>query len=198
MGALYGTVQLLQMFEKFVPVFTLVGIGQIQWLLMTANFIDTSYERSIWEKVENLINETMKQFPNDNIVLTGHSLGGGIAQVVAARRKLPALVFSAPGMLYNARRFGINIQAAKRLVMVIQPESDIVPMVDVQPGMVQRIECRDRNEASMQLQPVACHDIVKSTCEIWRVCGGDKRSFKHACSKYYKEDQLGGWYPQGD
>lgn len=41
-------------------------------------------------------------------VFTGHSLGGGLAQVIAARLGAEALVFSPPGVGYSARRFGIH------------------------------------------------------------------------------------------
>jgi pimeloyl-ACP methyl ester carboxylesterase len=40
-------------------------------------------------------------------VVTGHSLGGGVAQVMATRHRLPAVVFSSPGISYVSQRFHV-------------------------------------------------------------------------------------------
>ncbi len=37
------------------------------------------------------------------VMMTGHSLGGSVAQVVGAKEALPAITYSAPGIVYSRR-----------------------------------------------------------------------------------------------
>ncbi|CAG8837841.1 4976_t:CDS:2, partial [Racocetra persica] len=51
--------------------------------------------------------QTKKDYPNSRIWLTGHSLGGSIASLIALNHSLPAVVFQAPGELLYAKRIGL-------------------------------------------------------------------------------------------
>ncbi|WP_010098586.1 Mbeg1-like protein [Ornithinibacillus scapharcae] len=44
------------------------------------------------------VEKMMKLYPDKEIVLTGHSLGGAIAQYVALKTKIPAVTYNAPGI----------------------------------------------------------------------------------------------------
>jgi putative lipase involved disintegration of autophagic bodies len=37
------------------------------------------------------------------VMMTGHSLGGSVAQVVGAKEGLPAITYNAPGIVYSRR-----------------------------------------------------------------------------------------------
>ena len=45
---------------------------------------------------------------NAEIVLTGHSLGGALAQLVGAKESLSAITFNAPGMMYALSQIGCS------------------------------------------------------------------------------------------
>lgn len=57
------------------------------------------YENNQFHQAEELYDAVKKAYPNSDISLTGHSLGGGLAQYVAARQDLPAVTYSAPSTL---------------------------------------------------------------------------------------------------
>lgn len=57
------------------------------------------YENNQFHQAEELYEAVNKAYPNSDISLTGHSLGGGLAQYVAARQDLPAVTYSAPSTL---------------------------------------------------------------------------------------------------
>merc|ERR1712048_1364303 len=89
-----------------------------------------------------------------DIVLTGHSLGGGVAQVIGSRLGVSTLVFSSPGVGYSVKRFGMlkedtmnghAVQAAESKVVNVVPALDVVPRVDLQIAVTQQIECRTRS-----------------------------------------------------
>merc|ERR1711920_1118926 len=116
----------------------------------------------------------------------GHSLGGGIAQVVAAQHSIPALVWSAPGVGFSAYRFDVLSELSARSVVIVTPDGDPVPRVDEQLGTVQHIECR--NKEGKKEWSVNCHAIKKSACEVWRVCGDKRhRDFRKNCGLYIDE-----------
>lgn len=137
--------------------------------------------------MKSYVNRAAARHPNHSIVLTGHSLGGGIAQIAASQLNLPALVWSAPGVMYSASKFNISAQNSRRNVWVVMPDNDVVPRVDLQAGNVERIMCRTKN--GDQELPQSCHSLFKTTCEVFRLCG-DGRNFT-ACHDYVKPEQLG-------
>jgi hypothetical protein len=162
-----------------------------------------------------------------DVILTGHSLGGGLAQTLATRNRKPALVWSAPGIGFSARRFQMynpdapssrsqdlivqdsspramlhtGMQAAMREVVVVVPQDDLVPRVDTQAGMIQRISCREKDFGFGQA--ATCHGINKTACEVWRVCG-DPRPRLIDCQAFLPDDihelrrTLGSWFSQDD
>lgn len=125
----------------------------------------------------------LKQRVGDNLVLTGHSLGGAMAGMVGAVTKTPAVSFSGPGLLYTRGRFGITDQDIRDYVLTIKPRGDIVPKIDELGGMVQEIECRRAN-------PLACHSTSTHLCELYASCG-DRRgrdwSFASQCTTYMEK-----------
>lgn len=194
--ALYATVQVLQVFEMVVPVLSMLPEDQVQWLIQRTNF-DSRDESQVWEEIQSYVNQSQHDHPDDFFIFTGHSLGGGIAQIVASRMSLPAVVWSAPGMVYSAKRFGADIQNAMRNIWVVMPQNDVVPQVDLQAGSIQKIECRAWDGS--QGAAIVCHSLKKSCCEVWRVCGDTlDRNFNETCSPFFQEAQIGVPYPSPD
>eukprot|EP00933_Yihiella_yeosuensis_P081212 TRINITY_DN9477_c0_g1_i2.p1 TRINITY_DN9477_c0_g1~~TRINITY_DN9477_c0_g1_i2.p1 ORF type:complete len:821 (-),score=106.09 TRINITY_DN9477_c0_g1_i2:272-2734(-) len=187
---LYSQIELLQKFNDIVPLLQILPPGPVQWLLQVATLSKhvRERERMVFNGFKDSVAELMRKYPGDDFVLTGHSLGGGTAQVTAAALKVPALVWSAPGMTYSAKRFNISLQFARRNIVVIMPNGDVVPQCDVQPGIVQHLECRDKEGKAGAA--IDCHSLTRTVCELWRMCG-DHRDLREGCSAFVNPHTLG-------
>jgi len=205
---LFTTIKVLQFFGGIAPVLKILPVDMVQWMLMMVKFgTGGGKELEIWKKLESNVTELRKAEEDHQrstkFVLTGHSLGGGIAQIVAAELGIKALVWSAPGTLYSQSFFSgdrtgvVSEERMQRNVVVVMPDNDDVPRVDVQESVVQRIQCfRINHEATHYMTGTTeCHPIVKSACEVWRVCG-DPMHRDFNCSKYVNSThELGKLYP---
>jgi len=117
-------------------------------------------------------------------VLTGHSLGGGLARIVAAIEHLPNIAFSPPGVaqsyykfVYNEFKTDEELRAAGSMLhhnsVAIVPENDPVTIVDTQVGLIQRIGCVSSSQAMQN----ACHMLEGTISELLTRCGDDRGRF---------------------
>merc|ERR1712129_126 len=103
------------------------------------------------------------------ILITGHSLGGCVAEIVASRlhadgyKNVLGFGLSPPGTLWNSRKFGYDFTDLDAATMTVMPRRDRVPKVDVQGGEVQFIECD-------AYKPWSCHSAIRSLCEVYHSC----------------------------
>lgn len=180
---LFATIEVLQALSKIVPILSLLPVALVQSIVGFTGNADVK----LWNELEDSI--MAGQSDGDAMVLTGHSLGGLIAQIVAARQQLPALVFSSPGVLYSARRFQILPESARHVVVLV-PDGDVISTVDEQAGVVQRIACLEKN--GQAASAAKCHRLRKTACEVWRACGDPwARDFSNTCGSYVSADSLG-------
>ncbi|CAM9962914.1 unnamed protein product [Sphacelaria rigidula] len=81
--------------------------------------------------------EYVRAIKDRNVVLTGHSLGGGLARIVGALEKATSICFSPPGIAQSYRKFSVGAKALDRALLhqmsvSVIPEHDFIPMVDTQ------------------------------------------------------------------
>lgn len=126
---------------------------------------------------------------SETVYLTGHSLGGGLADAMGGILGIPAVTFSAPGIgdtsailtpspdLQELRHEGVNIM----------PNGDMVPQVDKQSGMVLPIDCPFP-------AGFACHSLQPTLCEILAACGDgggreEPRGYTRSCDACARSGQ---------
>jgi len=186
-------------------------IDFVQWMLKTVKLwagAGGSKEIRIWNSLEKRMIKLQKaeqaRNPKTKFVLTGHSLGGTIAEIVAAKRGIPALVWSAPGTLYSQGFFSgnqigsVSEERIQRNTAVVVPDNDMVARVDSQQSVVNRIQCFRRHHMPVNylFGTVECHRIQKSACEVWRVCGDPmRRDFSETCHEHVAPEERGALYP---
>ena len=99
------------------------------------------------------------------VVLTGHSLGGSLAKIVAAAANVPVVGISSPGVFLSARGFGVDGDRLKYLESNLVCENDVFPWLDRMQGAVFHLACAKPN-------PLLCHQPGQTICELVRACGG--------------------------
>lgn len=135
-----------------------------------------------WESVRDRIRAARDQCEHEGYALyiTGHSLGGGMAQLLGSLEGIQTLAFSPVGASVTLTRvthdFIRQEVPIESTVVSVIPWGDVVPALDEQEGMVQRIACKSRN-------PITCHSLIQTGCELYRKCGDPRgRSMEHLCT----------------
>ncbi|CAJ1387546.1 unnamed protein product [Effrenium voratum] len=88
----------------------------------------------MWEYFSHLLDHVQKRkekFPNRRFYITGHSLGGGLAKLVASKVSMQAVTFMAPGLGttgYVVFREHRN-EELRHSALTIMPENDVVSRV---------------------------------------------------------------------
>eukprot|EP01084_Bolivina_argentea_P125763 222766_1 len=135
------------------------------------------YDEPVYDFIVENITKYNKNYNKENegnlILLVGHSLGAGISEIVASRlhadgygENVVGFGLSPPGTLWSSRKFGYDFLDLDVSAYTVQPRRDPVPMVDVQGGSVQYIDCD-------AYKPWSCHSSIRSLCEVYHSCGDD-------------------------
>ncbi|KNE58435.1 hypothetical protein AMAG_04005 [Allomyces macrogynus ATCC 38327] len=99
------------------------------------------------------------------VLVTGHSLGGGLAQVVASRVQVPGVAISGPGLGMSYLAYDTTVEAIAKWTVNVVPFSDPVPMADDQVAAQVHLPCH-------QSVPSNCHSIKNTLQTIEDMCAG--------------------------
>ena len=114
------------------------------------------------KSIESYIKKKNLNSKGDNVILTGHSLGGGLAKIIGSRQKIQAVSFSSPGEVCISKKMGFSLEDLQRYTTSVVSRNDLVTWVDHHGGLVQFIG----RKASQHDQ---CH-AVNIYCELKRSC----------------------------
>ena len=134
------------------------------------------FDEPIYEQATKYLNAT----GNSNITLNsgmdpamfivGHSLGGGVAQIVAAKlysegyeEHIGSVGICSPGTLLSSAKFGFNTEDLDITSNSILPRRDLVSQIDLHGGNVQEVAC---NADSV----FKCHVVESVICEVYSNC----------------------------
>lgn len=107
--------------------------------------------------------EKINQTSKSNVILTGHSFGGGLAKIIGSRHRIPAVSFSSPGEVCIRDKMGFTLEDLQRYTTSVVSRDDMVTWIDHHGGLVQYISC----DASRYGQ---CHS-TNTYCELKTSCG---------------------------
>jgi hypothetical protein len=99
----------------------------------------------------------------EDIIITGHSLGGVVAQIVGSRLRTPAVAFSAPGIALLERKFSIDPHAIDAYITNVVASNDFLATIGKLGGNVNHIQCEHRRAE-------VCHSAELQTIRLWTMC----------------------------
>ena len=114
----------------------------------------------------NLIYDFVSQIKVEDgaeILLTGHSLGGGLAKLISSMTGYQAISYSGPGITALTAFYEWKDSHIIDSFVNIVPQLDPVPMVDQSTGSDFLIPC--------QSGMIACHNILRTQCMLATLCG---------------------------
>eukprot|EP00484_Ammonia_sp_Unknown_P008667 CAMPEP_0197080294 /NCGR_PEP_ID=MMETSP1384-20130603/214060_1 /TAXON_ID=29189 /ORGANISM="Ammonia sp." /LENGTH=315 /DNA_ID=CAMNT_0042519177 /DNA_START=58 /DNA_END=1005 /DNA_ORIENTATION=- len=127
------------------------------------------YYDAVYQYVRTNLSEALRD-EDRTIIILGHSLGGGIAQIVAAKLLLneeanQVLSFgvASPGTKYSSKKFGFDVNSLHETSISVLPERDLVSQIDVHGGEIQIIKCDGEHALD-------CHSVETHFCEISENC----------------------------
>jgi len=175
---LYASIALLQLVGNIFPVIRTTPSSIMEHLigksLADALFGDKQFISERLMRVQR--NKKEANAKGYQTLIMGHSLGGAIAGFAAAKFGVKGIGFSAPGLHFQLERESIKDDELQYVFTNIDPGNDLVPKIDEQRGMIERIKC--------ELSRPSCHSLVRTTCELWSKCGDPRgRDYRRHCSK---------------
>jgi hypothetical protein len=113
-----------------------------------------------------------------NIVIVGHSLGGGLSKILGRFLGKQAISLSGPGVnafhtLWEYEGSSENFEIS---AIDLVPDMDLVPRVEVSGGTIYRIICKEG--------PLDCHGKELSLCEVLIMCRNP--NYEQYCDKMAK------------
>lgn len=155
-------------------------IALIHKLLRSLALDDNQWDyNEILERVEQVSSER-------EVVITGHSLGGGIALVVGALTDRLVVAFQPPGAYHSLAKHleqrGVEAEGSQvhRRSFSLILEGDWIQNFDDHGGLVQTMDC-DRQRESVAL---GCHMLEGLVCHLLWHCG-DRRQLYSSCRHDY-------------
>ena len=112
---------------------------------------------------------------SENVVLVGHSLGGGLAKIFGRMVGKQAISLSGPGInaFHSLWKYEGNSSNFDLTTIDIIPDTDLVPRVEISGGTIYRILCPE--------SPLKCHSSELSLCESLVICRNPNA--REYCSK---------------
>ena len=118
--------------------------------------------------VDQYLKDLVDAFENNNftqnVVIVGHSLGGGLAKIMGKYKSKQALSLSGPGMntFHSLWKYEGTSEYFDLTSIDIVPDLDLVPRVDISGGTVFRLLCLNTT--------FNCHSKELSLCESMIMC----------------------------
>ena len=124
----------------------------------------TLFEKYIKSLTNPIDNEIKKINGTRNILIAGHSLGGGLSKILGLKYHIESIAFSGPGITPLEYRFQdeIDYKYYKMNFIDVIPDFDVIPRIETTAGIRYRVLC---NKGFF-----SCHSIERAICQIGATC----------------------------
>ncbi|GAB1219151.1 hypothetical protein ENUP19_0015G0010 [Entamoeba nuttalli] len=175
------------------PVFTNQALLKLSYILSLFgsnafpisgyDLVDTAKE-VVESEMKKDVKDEMSKASNKPYIVTGHSLGGGIANIVGSELGIVSFGISPPGTYLGAKARGLKKKDIRLFARAVIPDRDPIASLGVDGGLQMPIPCYERG--------FGCHYIDNSVCMIGALCRYNGiQNIKNKCSKKWDDWKVG-------
>ena len=135
---------------------------------------------SLVKNGNEVVTGLVKKYGADNVVVTGHSLGGGLAYIIGTTNNLVNYGVSPPGSGIGKFMNKYTQEQVVKYVHALVPQRDPVAVLGSQQGNVVHIPCREPDSLS-------CHSLDATICMLSSICGDTYLA--DSCAPYWEKWQ---------
>lgn len=135
---------------------------------------------SLVKNGNEVVKSLVERYGADNVVVTGHSLGGGLAYIIGTTNNLTNYGVSPPGSGIGKFMNKYTQEQVVKYVHALVPQRDPVAVLGSQQGNVVHIPCREPESLS-------CHSLDATICMLSSICGD--KYLADSCAPYWEKWQ---------
>ena len=163
---LYTETATLQFFSLFIPITVLLPQDTIATIVYLSSFVERIFHAHPSSSYHGVLIDHIrgkKEEFGDQIVITGHSLGGSLGKIAGATLGIRTFSFNSPGLLYSRSKFDLKQSDIDSTAVNIVMKGDFVSQIDWLGGTTHRIGCP---KGSL----IDCHRLITTACELQEKC----------------------------
>ena len=196
--SLFVEVALLELLQNIVPFLNALPQSFIAYIIYYSSLTEELINADVRDQFDEPIYNYLDNYLSDattSMHIMGHSLGGGIASIVAANlyetgfdSSVSSFGVCSPGILYSSAKFGFGIEALDKTCRSLLPRRDLVSKIDEHGGTIQYTDCKDESMLN-------CHKTPSVICEVYNNCPNSlarrPEIFECFCNKPSDQQQFG-------
>lgn len=127
--------------------------------------------------------------PDEDIMIVGHSLGGGLAKIISLVTGIQAVALSGPGVRFIGNFYkNASVKNIRETIIDIIPGQDLIARVDMSLGSQIHIPCR---------RGLSCHNSRRVICQMSVMCNTFEQHSEW-CSHYFDKAQIDEMFKIGE
>ena len=127
---------------------------------------------------KSVVRELVKMYGTDRVVVTGHSLGGALANIIGTYFNLTNYCVSPPGSEFSRSLYHLSSSQITKYVHSLVPQRDPVTALGSLQGTVVHIPCREPSS-------LKCHGLDATICMVSYICGDNYLA--DSCAPYWSQ-----------
>lgn len=126
--------------------------------------------------------------PDEDVLITGHSLGGGLAKILSLQTGIQSVAVSGPGVRFIGQFYkNETVKNIKLTILDVIPGEDLIARVDQSIGSQMNIPCK---------RGLACHNQRRAMCQMAAMCNTMVEHYSW-CSHYFDNETIDEMMKQG-
>ena len=127
---------------------------------------------------KSVVRELVRMYGTERVVVTGHSLGGALANIIGTYFNLTNYCVSPPGSEFSRTLYHLSSSQITKYVHSLVPQRDPVTALGSLQGTVVHIPCREPSS-------LKCHGLDATICMVSYICGDN--DLADSCAPYWNQ-----------